>query len=135
MCCCPRWNLADSLSEKDPGKVRHTRWLTSCSKPFTANIYFPKLDFRKPCFTGYVCHASLCSCLVFYKTQPGSQNGSVHLWQLVHKSRQFPDKMKTIINQVISTNGYLAHHENILLGTRNQTNFESKRHTAQTEGI
>ncbi|CAH1111453.1 unnamed protein product [Psylliodes chrysocephalus] len=104
----------DNLSKKDPGKMGHARWLTTANRLLRLYISTELLSENLILLANFVMKV-YAPVWFSIKTQPSIQYGSVHLYEMIHKSREFPDKIKTIINRVISTNAYFAHPENILL--------------------
>nr|CAH7721997.1 unnamed protein product [Callosobruchus chinensis] len=49
------------------------------------------------------------------KTKPLLQHGARHIWEMIKISRQFPEAVRNITDEIIERNSYFAQPENVLL--------------------
>lgn len=103
-----------ALSKRNPGKMVHSRWLTtanrilrlyvSCSKP-CENLKILVLFIMKVYAPTWFA----------IKAHPSCIKGAVHLHETISRSRYLSPKLKSIVDPVIQRNAYFGHSENILL--------------------
>jgi hypothetical protein len=107
-------NCTASLAKKNPGKVAHSRWLTTANRLLRLYIatVTPSENFK--ILVKYVLKV-YAKMWFEIRAKPNITNGARHLWQTIVFSNEFPDHVKTIIHKVIQGNGYFGHCENIIL--------------------
>lgn len=116
ICCAIKTGTcSESLSKKNPGKLSHARWLTTANRLLRLYISTSEPSESLVVLTKFI--MKVYAPMWFHiKTKPLCQYGAQHLWKSIILSREFPENIKKIIDNVISTNAYFAHPENILLG-------------------
>lgn len=103
-----------SLAEKSPGKMAHSRWLTTANRVLRLYVATEDPSKNLQILTTFV--VKVYARMWFeIKTQPRLENGANHLWKMISFSRELPDNVKNIIDKVIQDNAYFAHPENLLL--------------------
>lgn len=103
-----------SLAEKNPGKMAHSRWLTTANRILRLYVATKDPSENLQILATFV--IKVYSRIWFeIKTQPGLENGANHLWKMISFSRELAYNAKNIIDKVIQDNAYFAHPENLLL--------------------
>lgn len=107
-------NCSEALAHRDPGKVSHSRWLTTANRLLRLYIGTQSPSENLKTLVEYV--VKVYTPLWFQiKCNPSCVNGSQNLFELIKRSRYLSDELKSIIDPVIQRNGYFGHPENILL--------------------
>lgn len=116
ICCAIKTGTCcDTLSKKNPGKLGHARWLTTANRILRLYVSTSEPSETLIILSKYI--MKVYAPMWFHiKTKPLCQYGAQHLWKSIILSREFPENIKKIIDNVIRTNAYFAHPENILLG-------------------
>lgn len=103
-----------SLAERNPGKMAHSRWLTTANRILRLYIATPEPSDNFQILVKFV--IQVYSRMWFaIKTEPRLENGAKHLWKMISLSRGLPNNIKIIIDKVIQDNAYFAHPENVLV--------------------
>lgn len=103
-----------SLAEKNPGKMAHSRWLTTANR--ILRLYIATLEPSEIFQVLVKFVVQVYSRMWFaIKTKPRLEYGAKHLWKTISISRGLPNNIKIIIDKVIQDNAYFAHPENVLV--------------------
>lgn len=105
---------SDNLAKKSPGKMAHSRWLTTANRILRLyiSIQNPSENFQLLVEFVMKVYAPMWFRI---KSKPFIQDGARHLWDSIRLSRQFPDNIKAIVYKVFEGNAYFAHPENMLI--------------------
>lgn len=103
-----------SLSQRDPGKLNHSRWLTTANRILRLYVSIEHPTHNLKVLAEYVMKV-YASMWFKIKSQPWCQYGSVHFYNIVTKSRFLTEDFKKVIDLTLQRNAYYAHPENILL--------------------
>lgn len=105
--------VPQNLAEKSPGKMGHSRWLTTANR--ILRVYVATNDPPENLIILAEFVTKVYSRMWFQlEAQPQLENGARHLWKLIHVSKELPNHVTVIINKVIQDNAYFAHPENLL---------------------
>lgn len=107
-------NCSNDLARRDPGKLNHSRWLTTANRILRLYVATtsPSAELKEMAMFIVKVYAPLWFLI---KTKPSCKDGARHLWKTVSLSRYLPQKLKKVVDPVIQRNGYFAHPENLLL--------------------
>lgn len=109
-------SISLSLSQKDPGKLNHSRWLTTANRILRLYISIENPSENLKLLTKYV--VTVYTFVWFnIKAKPSCRYGSIHLFNLIKASRFLPEECRTIIEKTLQRNAFYAHPENIILAT------------------
>ena len=115
ICCAIRdGECCEQLAKKNPGKMSHARWLTTANRVLRLYLATLSPSENLRILTTFILKVYAPTWFQV-KTKPLLTHGAVHFWKAIKASRDFPEAVIQIINKVFSTNGYLAHPENILI--------------------
>lgn len=107
-------SCAENLSKKNPGKMVHSRWLTTGNR--ILRLYVSSLEPTENLLLLVNFILRVYAPMWFtIKTRPLCIYGAKHLHQTIRLSRYLPDQLKAIIDPVIQRNGFFGHAENILI--------------------
>lgn len=107
----------DKVLEWTPGPINHARWLT------TANRLLRLYVSTSPEEPFYDTLYQLAQFIIFVyspiwfnvKSRPEIKYGSVHFADLIRRSRYLPKKHRDVVDNVLRTNFFFGHSENVLL--------------------
>ncbi|KAK3920111.1 DNA-directed RNA polymerase subunit beta' [Frankliniella fusca] len=107
-------NCPEDLARRDPGPLSHSRWLTCANRILRLYIstYRPNTKLQTLVTFILKVYAPMWFAI---KANPSCIDGTLHLWNYIVKSRYLPSKQRDVVDTVIQTNAFFAHHENILL--------------------
>lgn len=104
----------ENLSKKNPGKIVHSRWLTTANRILRLYVATENASENLQTLLKFI--------LIVYapmwftiKTKPSCMYGANHLFKTILISRYLPGPLKSIIDPVIQRNGFFGHPENIIL--------------------
>lgn len=105
---------SEDLARRNPGKMAHSRWLTTANRILRLYISTknPTPSLQQLATFIVQVYAPVWFAI---KTTPSCKDGARHVWLTVHLSRAMPDKVRAVIDPVIQRNAYFAHPENLLL--------------------
>lgn len=106
--------VSERLARRQPGKMAHSRWLTTANRVLRLYIGTTNPSNKLIILTTFIQTVYVPSWFEI-KTKPEGKYGSLHLFNIIQRSRYLPLPLKNLINKVIQTNGYFAHPENLLL--------------------
>lgn len=113
-------NCPKNLEERNPGKMAHSRWLTTANR--LLRLYVATKDPSKNLQIIVEFVVKVYSRMWFeIKTNPYLEYGARHLFTTISVSRKLPKILQPIIKKVIQDNGYFAHPENILIAMLTDT--------------
>lgn len=107
-------NISLSLSQRGPGKLNHSRWLTTANRILRLYVATENPSTNLKILTQYIMKVYAVSWFEI-KSKPSCRHGSKHFFGIIQKSRFLPAEIKNIIDPVIQRNGYFSHPENMLL--------------------
>lgn len=104
----------ESLAKRTPGKMAHTRWVTTACRLLRLYISTETPSENLKTLVEFIqkVYAPLWFSI---KRNHSIQDGAPNLWKLISWSRYLPQALKDIVDPVIQRNGYFGHPENILL--------------------
>ena len=106
--------FSSDLSNRDPGPVNHSRWITTANR--ILSLYAAKIHPCENLKTLATFVMKVYGRMWFeIKCNPFCTKGAKHLWSTINYSRYLSDDLKRIIDPVIQKNGYFGHSENILI--------------------
>ena len=103
-----------SLAARTPGKMCHSRWLTTANRILRLYVSTEVPDEKLCCLVMYIVKV-YAPVWFAIKRSPSCINGPRHYHDLIKRSRYLPDSLKAIVDPVIKRNGYFAHSENLVL--------------------
>ena len=102
------------LERRTPGLMHHARWLTTACR--LLRLYMAQTEPSDGLITLATYVMKVYVPMWFYiKAYNSCFHGSMHLWQLIHRSRYLPQRLLDVVDPVIQRNAYYAHPENLLL--------------------
>jgi hypothetical protein len=105
----------EGLSQRDPGKISHSRWLTTANRILRLYMSTEEPSQALKELTTFV--VKVYAPVWFnIRNKPYFTCGSWHTWNMIRLSRYMSVELKTIIDPVIQRNAYYAHPENLLVG-------------------
>lgn len=106
--------VSSSLANRDPGKMAHSRWLTTANRILRVYVGTENPSSELQIIAEYIVKVYAPTWFEI-KSKPFCTDGPIHLFGIVNKSRYVADRIKNIIDPVIQRNAYFSHPENILL--------------------
>lgn len=106
--------VSKSLAQKQPGKLAHSRWLTTANRILRLYVGTINPSEELKILTTYILKVYVTTWFSI-KLKPDIKYGSLHLFNLIQRSRYLPSNLRQIVDKIIQVNGYFAHPENILL--------------------
>lgn len=106
-------NCSIDLAQRQPGKIGHSRWLTTANR--ILRLYISS-DHPSENLINLVEFIMKVYAPVWFsiKANPLFIQGPHHLFKIIQYSKYMPDNLKSIIHPVIRRNAYFAHPENLL---------------------
>ena len=106
--------ISESLSKREPGKMAHSRWLTTANRLLRLYVATPQPSQSLVTLAEYI--IKVYAPLWFeIKLRPHCYYGATHLWKAIHLSRFLPSAERDIVDKCIQQNGFYGHPENVLL--------------------
>lgn len=103
-----------SLAKRNPGKIVHSRWLTTANRILRLYVSTSEPSRNLRILADFVIR--VYDPMWFeIKTKPFCVYGSKHLHKMITLSRYLPENLMKIVDPVLQRNGYFGHSENILL--------------------
>jgi hypothetical protein len=119
-------NCSKDLARRNPGKMAHSRWLTTANR--ILRLY---ISTKNPVQTLQLLAKFIVQVYapVWFaiKTTPSCKDGAKHVWLTINLSRALPEEVRAVIDPVIQRNAYFAHPENLLLAMA----FDERDHVRQ----
>ncbi|KAE8741687.1 hypothetical protein FOCC_FOCC012785 [Frankliniella occidentalis] len=107
-------NVPPDLSELKPGPLNHARWLTLACRILRLYVATEVPGENLKTLATFVMRVYVPQWFQI-KRRPSCTEGARHIFQAIQRSRYLPRPLIGVIDKVIQTNAYFAHHENILL--------------------
>lgn len=104
--------LSFDLSQRQPVKMTHARWLTTGILRLYVATEKPSEELM--ILTQYIVQVYALSCFNI-KTRSSCMDGQKHIFTIIGESRYLSNKLQSIVYPVIERNVYFFHPENILL--------------------
>lgn len=116
MCQAISVGLCDTrISNRNPGKLAHSRWVTTANR--LLRLYISRKNPSPSLRTLAEYIMNVYAPMWFHiKSHQSCKDGAKHLWRTIQLSRYLNKELKDIVDAVIQRNGFFGHHENILLG-------------------
>ena len=110
--------LCQGLQFMSPGKLAHSRWLTTANRILRLYVATEEPSDTLLTITEYIMkvYAPLWFSIRFASS---SQNGPHHLFKTIQLTRNSSAEVRSIVNPVIQRNAFYAHSENMLLSMVN----------------
>lgn len=106
--------ISSQLAERHPGKISHSRWLTTANRILRLYISTKDPSSQLKILAEYVVNVYATTWFRI-KFQSSCKYGAKHLYHMIKSSRYLPSEIKKIVDPVIQRNGYFAHPENVLV--------------------
>ena len=107
-------SISESLSSREPGKMVHSRWLTTANRLLHLYVSTSQPSQSLVTLAEYI--IKVYAPLWFeIKLKPQCYYGATHLWKAIHLSRFLPSIERDVVDKCIQQNGYYGHPENVLL--------------------
>ena len=107
-------NSSIDFSMRNPGKMIHSRWLTTANRILRLYIGTKNPSSNLQILANFVMKVYAPSWFVI-TMKPSCTEGAKHLFGTVYMSRYLPEEMKVVVHPVKQRNAYFGHPENILL--------------------
>lgn len=105
---------SESLKNSNPGKMVHSRWLTTANR--ILRLYISTADPTENLIILAEFIMKVYAPMWFtIKCDPSCLSGAKHLHKSIQLSRYLPTDVRKIVDNVIKRNAFFGHHENILL--------------------
>lgn len=105
---------APELANRQPGKMAHSRWLTTANRILRLYISTLHPTENLKLLVNYVVKA-YAPMWFLIKQQSSFKDGAKHTYQLTQYSRFLPENLKSVVDPVIERNAFYAHPENLLV--------------------
>lgn len=102
------------LAVKDPGPLRHSRWLTCANRVLRLYVSKSKPTKNLKMLVNYILN-TYAPVWFNIKMNHSVKYGPKHVFDVIKTTRYLPKKIKAIIDPVIQRNAYFCHPENMLL--------------------
>lgn len=102
------------LSNRDPGKLNHSRWLTTANRLLRLYVASDEPSTSLVSLVTYIIKVYV-PLWFSIKSKPSCKDGALHLFRMIELSRYLPEDLRRIVDPVIQRNGFFGHPENILL--------------------
>lgn len=104
----------EALSKRDPGRLVHSRWLTTANR--LLRLYISTANPTENLTTLVTFILKVYSPMWFFiKTMPSCIYGAKHVFKTIELCHYLSDDLKNIVHKVINRNGFFGHPENIIL--------------------
>ena len=104
----------EEVAQRKPGPVVQSPWLTTATRILRYYMSCPRPSPQLQHLAGFV--MKVYSPMWFaIKAAPTIANGSLHLWNMIERSRYLPQDQRECVQKVIQPNAYFAHPENLLI--------------------
>lgn len=105
---------SQDLSRRNPGKMAHSRWLTTANRILRLYVATPNPCLNLTNLTKYIIKV-YAPVWFNIKKDSSFKQGPTHVFKLIALSRCLGSDIKKIIDPVIQRNAFFAHPENLLL--------------------
>lgn len=110
----PSGECTESLADKNPGEMAHSRWLTTASRILRLYVSSEVLSQNLRIIVLYVMKVYVTTWFDI-KRKSSIIYGAQHLHKMIKRSRIFEPNILKKIDPVVERNSFFAHPENILL--------------------
>lgn len=108
-------NCSQDLSCKNPGKMSHSRWLTTASRILRLYISDEEPSSTLVDIVNYIMKVYIPVWFTI-KSKPNFSNGAKHFYKMVLSIQELNERTKIIAAKVVNRNAFFANAENILVG-------------------
>ena len=103
----------DSIANRNPGKIAHSRWLTTANR--VLRLYMSSLQPSEALKAIAIFVMKVYAPMWFLiKCQPSLTGAPKHLFEMIKRIRELEPTIQDIVKPVIRNNAYFAHPENII---------------------
>ena len=96
--------ISSSLAQREPGKMAHSRWLTTANRILRLYISTENPSYNLKILTEYVMKVYAPTWFEI-KIRPSCRHGSSHFFGIIKKSRFLPEELKKVVDAVLQRNG------------------------------
>ncbi|KAF2902020.1 hypothetical protein ILUMI_04171 [Ignelater luminosus] len=111
------------LANRQPGKMVHSRWLTSANRLLRLYVSTFNLSENLQLLVNYVIKV-YAPIWFLIKQNTSLKDRPKHIFQLIMYSRFLPKNLRSVMDSVIERNAFFAHPENLLVSML----FDDKDH-------
>lgn len=107
-------SFSESLSSIEPGKMAHSRWLTTTKRLLPFHVSTSQQSQSLATLAEYI--IKVYAPIWFeIKLKPQSNYGATHLWKAIYYSRFVPsvEREREVVDKCIQKNDYYGHLENV----------------------
>ena len=106
--------ISDEFSKKNPGKIAHSRWLTTANRIL---ILFVSTNEPSEILKKIVEYIMKVYAPIWFeiKANSSSQNGALHLFNTIQRTQTLSSDIQDIVPPIIQRNAYYAHPEKLLI--------------------
>ena len=106
--------VSPSLASRNPGKMCHSRWLTTANRILRLYVTKENPDEKLMFLTDYIIKV-YAPVWFGIKKSPSCLSGPTHFQDLIRRTRYLPEALKAVVDPVIQRNSYFGHAENVVL--------------------
>ena len=107
-------NCSESMACRQPGKMAHSRWLTTANRILRLYMATESPDESFIHIVNFIMEVYTTMWFLI-KCNSSISNASQHLFQTIRRIRKLDIKTQRIVSPVVQRNRYLAHPENMLI--------------------
>ncbi|KAK5649767.1 hypothetical protein RI129_000796 [Pyrocoelia pectoralis] len=107
-------NFSSDVFKRDPGKMSHSRWLTTANRILRLYTGSRSPTPNLQILANFIMQV-YAPMWFSIKFNSSCKNGATHVWKTVQLTRYLDESLKKVIDPVISRNSYFIHPENLLL--------------------
>ena len=119
-------SVNNSLSNRNPGKLSHARWVTTANRILRAYVpvAVPSQNLKTLAeFVAKVYGPQWFS----IKSNPEVAHGNLHFLSTIKKIRFLPEEVQKLIQQSLKRNSFFAHPENVILSLMCNEDMQTRR--------
>lgn len=107
-------SISESLRNREPGNMAHSRWLTAANRILRLYVSTTEPSQSLVTLTEYVIKV-YAPVWFSIKLKPQCYYGATHLWKCIHFSRFLSSNDRDVVDRCIQHNAYYGHPENVIL--------------------
>ena len=107
-------NCSSDILNRNPGKMAHSRWLTTANRILRLYISTEKPSFNLLTLANYVMFV-YAPMWFDIKRNPHFSNGAINVFKMISRTRVLNEEARSIVEPVIQRNAFFAHPENLLM--------------------
>ena len=102
------------LSKRDPGKLNHSRWLTTANWILRLYVSIKHPSYELSVMAEFIIRV-YAPMWFRIKCNASCTNGARHVRDTIKFSRYLDSQLKSVVDPVIQRNAYFIHPENLLI--------------------